>query len=187
MKKNGTKITILLICASLMMIVAIIFTIINYKKKTIEKNMTTIKDAYTTISNESSNNASIRISLNKKMVLTPKHNNYPEEHTEYLTLLNKYDESVNKIINTVEKLEPKCKKEYEDASTNVFCRTYLGMYEETINTYIRTTSEYNDMIKSYNEKNNGAYALHPMIQKEYIDLNGDGYYAGKAGIMARLP
>lgn len=187
MKKSGKKITILLIFASIMMIIAIILTIMNYNKKTIEKNMTTIKETYKILSNESSNNASIRISLTKKMVLKPNHDNYPEEHTEYLELLNKYDESVNKIINTVEELEPKCKKEYEDASTEVFCRTYLGMYEETINTYVRTTSEYNDIIKNYNEKNNGAYAPHPMIQNEYIDLNGDGYYAGKAGIMARIP
>ena len=63
MKKSGKKITILLILASIIMIAAVIFTVINYKNQTLEKNMTTIKDTYKILSDESTKNSSIRIRL----------------------------------------------------------------------------------------------------------------------------
>jgi len=177
-KKKNKSAVVLLVLAVLITIVAIILAFVNKGEKTYIEDQKIIKDSYTDLSINVTDNIGYRTQLKNKLA---EFNNekYSEEHGEYIKLLDSYNNNIKKIDLNYDAIDPRCDVEYEDSTTAILCRGYKTIYEETINIYIAIVSEYNNLITKYNETSEVDYEQYTMIHKEYLDLNQNGEYQGK--------
>lgn len=169
---------ILVILALIISVIGFILSRRNNEEETLQNNEEIIKENYTLLSTNSVENIEIRKELLTKINAFNK-DTYKDEHEEYLKVLTKYEENVKKIDENINNMESRCDHEYEDATINIFCRGYDALYEEIINIYVKTITEYNNKITDYNKTNQENYSLHKMLHTEYIDFNEDGIYQGK--------
>ena len=179
------KNTIRLLTIMILMILGVVMTIIAFAMSTTvnkdaitEKNKSKILEDYTALTTISSTNNEIRDELTTKLI-TFSIESYPEEHEEYVELLNKYNENITTITNHTIEMDKKCSKKIDDARIEVVCRSYKMLYEDVVNTYITNVNEYNNKIKTYNETAATPYNEFEPIKKEYIDYDKDGSYLGK--------
>ena len=175
MKK--TLAIIIIVLATIITTVWVIFAILNDKVKSLDENVIIIREKYTELSNDSTNNILLRRELIEKLG-NFNEVDYATAHEEYLTLLNNYNNNVAKIDSIVEILDSKCDIQYEVATINILCRGYADLYEEVINVYITSIKDYNNKIKGYNQRNKTEFASYNLLHTEYVDLNKDGTYQG---------
>ena len=178
--KNKSKIVplVLVILALIISIIAFVLSRKNNKAETLADAQTIIKENYTDLSINVTDNIEIRKQLLNK-INNFNNKSYSNERSEYLELLTKYDENVKKIDQNINNLDSRCDKKYEDATINIFCRGYDDLYEEVINIYVTAITNYNNKITDYNKVNDKSYELHNMIHKKHLDFNQDGIYQGK--------
>ena len=169
---------ILVILALIISVIGFILSRRNDEEETLQNNEEIIKENYTLLSTNSVANIEIRKELLTK-INTFNKDTYKEEHENYLKVISKYEENIKKIDDNVNNMESRCDHEYEDATINIFCRGYDTLYEEIINIYVKTITEYNNKITDYNKTTKESYSLHKMLHTEYIDFNEDGIYQGK--------
>lgn len=179
MKKNGKRLGIALVILTIIIIViGVVLSIINNNEEQQQENMEIIRDSYTNLSANVIDNIELRKELINKLS-TFNNANYPNEHEEYIELLNKYNDNVKQITENVEEMDARCNQEYVDATINILCRSYGDLYEEVVNIYITTVKDYNNKITNYNLNSETDYDLYPMIHEDYIDFNQDGKFQGK--------
>lgn len=143
-----------------------------------ERNKQRIIDDFTELTVLTGNNNDIEGNINTKL-LTFNNETYPQEHEEYQTALNEYQENFKLIKKHTEGVEENCKRDFEDSRVSIMCKSYQMLYEEATNNYIETITNYNNMIKKYNETAATPYSELEMIEKEYIDYNQDNVFLGK--------
>lgn len=177
--KKYKKIGMTFIILSVVIImVGIIFAILIKNKKTMEENIGIIKKTYTNFSVAVGDNYDIRAELSDKLNQF-NNENYPNEHATYSDLLIKYNENMTSINISIDTLEDKCKIDYDDKQTNIFCDNYQQLYEVINNAYVENLNNYNNKITRYNETSEEDYDVFPLINKDYIDFDKNGIFSGK--------
>lgn len=158
-------------------IAAGISTIAN-KDAILEKNKQRIIDNFTELTSLTGDNNDIKTIINQNLE-NLQIEEYSKRHGEFLEQLIKYEENYKLIKEYTKEVEESCKKSFEDSRVNIMCKSYGMLYEEATNTYIETLTNYNNMIKKYNETAEKKFSEHEMLEKEYIDYNHDNSYLGK--------
>ena len=116
-----------------------------------------------------------------------------EKYDNIIKTLENYETLVQEIEDTAVYLKDHClKNSYSSIDANNKCNLYIMNYEKSVNTFIGDIEFFNSKIKEYNEwatKENTALKKEkykplanfvPKIYKEYIDINNDGIYLGRA-------
>lgn len=168
---------VIIVLSTIITTVGIIFAVLNNTEKSLAENVDIIREKYTELSNDSTNNILLRKELIEKLD-NFNQVDYATVHEEYLALLNNYNNNVTKIDSIIEILDSKCGIQYEVATVNILCRGYADLYEEVINVYVTSIKDYNNKIKGYNLKNKTNYESYNPLHTEYVDLNKDGAYQG---------
>lgn len=158
-------------------IAAGISTIAN-KDTILEKNKQRIIDNFTELTVLTGDNNDIKTIINQNLE-TLEIEKYSEKHGEFLEKLIKYEENYKLIKEYTKEVEESCKKAFDDSRVSIMCKSYQMLYEEATNTYIETLTNYNNMIKTYNETAEQHFSEYEMLEKEYIDYNKDNTFLGK--------
>jgi len=176
--KKILTISILSMFTVILIIVGLILFSVNRKQKMLIENVDIIKSNYAKFSSNTSDSEKIKEELTDKLT-TFSNETYEEEHQEYQRILKEYDANIKYINEIVEDLEERCQYKYDDTITNLLCRGYDILYEESINSYITNVNEYNNKLTMYNDTADKKYNLHTLIYDKYIDYDKDGEYEGK--------
>ena len=177
-KKKKKSFKGLIVLTVIITIAGIVLAIINNKKQTILDNMAIIKQSYTNLSVYVSDDRNFRNQLTNRLT-TFNNEIYSSEHESYMQLLNAYNNNLKAIEVNINQLASKCDIEYEEATINILCRSYGILYEEVVNGYVTSVTNYNNKITAYNQTSETDYELFTMTYKEYIDYDQDGNYQGK--------
>lgn len=181
MKSNIRLLIIMLaiILGIIMSIIAFAMSTVVNKDAIMEKNEDTIISNYSSLTIATSEELDIRKQISDKLNVFKKET-YTNEHESYIALLNDYNEKMTEIAEYVENIEPRCKKEYEEARINVICMSYSRLYEDAVNAYVKNLSDYNTKIETYNQTSETKYDKYKMLYTENIDFDKDGIYSGVA-------
>ena len=179
MKKKNKKMIIIssVVALIILMIIVLILNVVNDKKKS-NKNMQLIKYNYDELSVAVTEYNQIRTDLNE-LLNNFIYEDYPNKHSSYIELLNKYNNNIDKIDDYVEVINNKCNVIYSDITINKICDSYDMLYEKLINLYVQDLNNYNNKITSYNEYKKENIELFNLIHKDYIDYNKDNTYEGR--------
>lgn len=184
--KKPAKILISLgvICITLGLITN--FTVgLRQDKKEVKKRMTTVNSTYKIFKREVQDFSTTRDNLYDNVFSELYFETLNLTIDNCLTELQKYEEVLDKLEPTVNKLKENCKDVYfPNADTNIKCQTYAITYEEMVNSFINDIKQVNQNIEDYNKYNEENNTGIPPIQKynttkKYIDFNNDKEYAGK--------
>lgn len=154
----------------------LVYNILN-ASKTKKENIDEIKNSYNNLTEEVKKYNEIRTKYNEKLsnfIL----DRYKDEHEEYISLLNEYNETIKNIDIYINNLSNKCNILYDNVNINKICSNYQEMYEKLINIYITDIKTYNNNIKKYNEYKNDTIEEFIPIYNDYIDYNKDNIYEG---------
>lgn len=154
----------------------LVYNILN-ASKTKKENIDEIKNSYNNLTEEVKKYNEIRTKYNEKLsnfIL----DRYKDEHKEYISLLNEYNETIKNIDIYINNLSNKCNILYDNVNINKICSNYQEMYEKLINIYITDIKTYNNNIKKYNEYKNDTIEEFIPIYNDYIDYNKDNIYEG---------
>ena len=169
---------VLIILGIIMTIIAAGISTIANKDTILEKNKQNVIDNFAEVTTLKADNNDIKIELTQK-IETLEIESYSENHEEYISLINQYQENYKLIKKHTKEIEKSCEKEIEDSRVNVMCKSYKLLYEESTNIYIETITTYNDILKKYNETATTPYEEIELLEKEYIDYNNDNVFLGK--------
>ena len=104
----------------------------------------------------------------------------PSSWTNYM---NEYEIVIQKIEDSSKRLKKACVNDFGDITAKAQCNQFRVNYEAAHNYYITDVKVYNELVKKYNEWNNGSYEklseVDRKIYKDYIDYDEDGEYFGK--------
>lgn len=181
MKSNIRLLIIMLaiILGIIMSIIAFAMSTVVNKDAIMEKNEDTIISNYSSLTIATSEELDLRKQISDKLK-TFDSKTYVNEHETYIALLTDYNEKITKITEYVKNIEPRCKKEYEEARVNVICMSYSRLYEDAINAYVKNLNDYNTKIETYNQTSDKKYDKYRMLHAEYVDYDKDGVYSGVA-------
>ena len=154
-------------------------------KKEVSKRMKVVNSTYEVFKQETQNFSQTRDNLYDNV--------FSELYFETLNLtinnclieLQKYEQELDKVGLTAEKMKENCSNIYfPDSTTNTQCQTYALSYEEMVNYFINDIKQVNDNIEEYNkynqENNTGVAPIQKYnTTKKYIDFNNDKKYSGK--------
>ena len=118
----------------------------------------------------------------------------PDGYDSIIPKVEQYETTIGEIDDMSSFLKEKCTKRYYVLEANDKCDAYYKNLEKTINTFIGDVTYFNSKIKDYNEwtetENNSVIAtkkydkLDEYTAKkytDYVDLNNDEVYLGRAG------
>lgn len=116
-----------------------------------------------------------------------------EKYDNILITLENYEKLVTEVEDTAVYLKNHCiKTSYSSIDANNKCNLYIMNYEKVVNTFIGDIEFFNSKINEYNEwatKENNELQTEkykslekfvPKTYKDYIDINNDGTYLGRA-------
>lgn len=115
------------------------------------------------------------------------------KYDSIIKTLESYETMVTEVEDTAIYLKDHClKNSYSSIDANSKCTSYIMNYEKTVNSFVGDIEFFNSKIKEYNEwatkenselqteKYKSLESFVPKIYKEYIDINNDGTYLGRA-------
>lgn len=115
------------------------------------------------------------------------------KYDSIIKTLESYETMVTEVEDTAIYLKDHClKNSYSSIDANSKCTSYIMNYEKSVNSFIGDIEFFNSKIKEYNEwatkenselqteKYKSLESFVPKIYKEYIDINNDGTYLGRA-------
>ena len=182
MKKINSKMLIIIGLFVVLIIVSlIVMFILNLKedKKITQDNINTINISYDNIKNEVVNYNNLRNDI-ANFINDFYYETIEEEYSNNLTLLNNYDEIINKITNEVNILDSKCNITYSDSEVTNICNNYKTDYETIVNVFINDINSYNIKLESFNtDRNKQLILFKSNYINDYIDYNNDNIYAEK--------
>lgn len=115
------------------------------------------------------------------------------KYDSIIKTLESYETMVTEVEDTAIYLKDHClKNSYSSIDANSKCTSYIMNYEKSVNSFVGDIEFFNSKIKEYNEwatkenselqteKYKSLESFVPKIYKEYIDINNDGTYLGRA-------
>ena len=147
-------------------------------KKLAADNMAVIEKNYKELQNNVANYNQYRNDFGE-LVKDIYLDSFKEKNDSYLELLNKYNDTMEKIDKNIANIKDKCNRLYTDSEINKICNNYEKTYEKLVNIFIADVNKYNEKVNEYNEYKNEEVSLFTIDYVDYMDYNHDGVYDGK--------